>query len=65
MTHFFYFSKTKDPHKMLADLSLRFFKTEVNPARHIQGIINRGWISGQQVDPTYFKNLGKTWLRAF
>lgn len=44
---------------MLADLSMRFFKTEINPVRHIQGILNRGWISGQQVDPTYFKVIGK------
>ena len=41
--------------RTLADLSLRFFNTEVNVKRHLQGIVSKGWISGQSVDPHYFK----------
>ena len=39
----------------MVDLSLRFFNTEVNVKRHLQGIVSKGWISGQSVDPHYFK----------
>lgn len=43
--------------KTYVDLSLRFFNTEINAQRHLQGIISKGWISGQSVDPNYFKLL--------
>lgn len=53
-------SRKGKANKTLADLSLRFFNTEVNVKRHLQGIVSRGWISGQSVDPHYFKLLGST-----
>ncbi|XP_066916820.1 uncharacterized protein [Clytia hemisphaerica] len=43
--------------KTYVDISLRFFNTEINAQRHLQGIISKGWISGQSVDPNYFKLL--------
>lgn len=43
--------------KTYVDILLRFFNTEINAQRHLQGIISKGWISGQSVDPNYFKLL--------
>lgn len=51
-------TKTKSKRKIIADVVIRFFKTEADPVSHIQGIINKGWISGQQIDPNYFKIIG-------
>ena len=51
-----FFRKGKNS-RILTDLSLRFFNTEVNVKRHLQGIVSKGWISGQSVDPHYFKLL--------
>lgn len=53
------FRSTSNKNQVLADLSLRFYKTEEDPIAHMEGIITNGWIAGQQVDPTYFKTLGK------
>lgn len=41
--------------RVLADIASKFFITEVNPERHLQGVVSRGWISGQSVDPSFFK----------
>ncbi|XP_012563175.2 uncharacterized protein LOC100201986 isoform X1 [Hydra vulgaris] len=43
--------------EILAVIAIRFFKTEIDPIFHLHGIISRGWISNQQVDPKYFKVL--------
>ncbi len=47
---------------VLVDLSIKFFKTAINPVQYLEGIIGSGWISGQEVFDNYFKVLSKCFL---
>jgi len=40
---------------VLVDLSLKFFKTEVDPLHYLEGIVASGWVAGLQVFSNYFK----------
>eukprot|EP00794_Sanderia_malayensis_P006854 gene6855-7623_t len=42
---------------ILADLSIKFFKTVVDPVDYLEGIVTSGWISGLEVFGDYFKVL--------
>ena len=44
---------------ILVDLSLKFFKTEVDPLHYLEGIVASGWVAGLQVFSNYFKVISK------
>ena len=54
----FSYRPTSVSNEILAVIAVRFFKTEIDPVFHLHGIISKGWISSQQVEPKYFKLLG-------
>ena len=40
-------------------MTFRFYKTADDPLLHLQGVVSKGWVGGQKVDPEYFKLIGK------
>ena len=42
-------------------MTFRFYKTADDPLLHLQGVVSKGWVGGQKVDPEYFKLIGK-WI---
>ena len=43
---------------MLADIELQFVSDELDPIKHLRGIVSGGHISGMMVYPDYFVVLG-------
>lgn len=58
------FRNSQEPNSsVLADIELQFVSDELDPIKHLRGIVSGGHISGMMVYPDYFVVLGGRIIR--